>query len=512
MTTTEPVWRITLDEVSTPATTAPDRRRWLDRSAFEPIDGASLGFVRIGFGLMTAWEGVRYLDRGWVDRYYGGEPFTFTYWPLDFVQPLPGALLALPWLLMIVAGLWLASGVLHRGGATLAWLTLSYTLLADKAQYLNHIYLMALIAFLLMIVPAGNDLALGRRRARSVPAIAVDLLAFQVSVPYLFGGIAKLNGDWLRGDPLIGWLAEADDLPLLGPLFAQAPVGHTLAIASLVFDLTIVGFLLWPRTRPLAFLYLVVFHVLNARLFSIGVFPWTMILVSTIFLPPDWPRTVVSSLRDPDDRRLLPTAAAATLGAAIGAWFFPTVVLTHVIVSAFGFGLATWMIVSRRVGEPSGADRSDKTHDELRWKKLWLVLAAVWVAVQMTVPLRHHLYPTDVNWAEDGHRFSWRMKVREKHGTIALTIREADGRLVPVDLEAHLRPRQISKMTTRPDMVIQFAQELESMADRDIQVYAESFVSLNGRDLERYIRPDVDLTTVDIPDFGPAWYMTDRPD
>lgn len=512
MTTTESTTALGRPENGETSTAERRPSGWLDGSAFQSIDGASLGFVRIGFGLMTAWEGIRYIDRGWVDRYYGGGQFTFTYWPLDMVQPLPDPFRALPWLVMILAGLWLASGLYHRGAAALAWLTLSYTLLVDKAQYLNHIYLMSLIAFLLMVLPAGNDLTFGRRQSRTVPAIAVDLLAAQVAVPYVFGGIAKLNGDWIRGRPLVTWLAEADDVPLLGSFFAISSVGRGLALASIVFDLTIVGFLLWRRSRPLAFLYLVVFHLLNARLFSIGVFPWTMILVSTIFLPPNWPRAVMSSLRDPTDRRRLPTVWAAVIGAAVGAWFFPTVVLTHVVVSGFGFGLAAWLVAGKRVDLTLNALRPGADGHRVRWKKTGLALAALWVAVQMTVPLRHHLYATDVNWAEDGHRFSWRMKVRDKHGTLALTIREADGRLVPVDLAEHLRPRQISKMATRPDMVVQFAHELEKEGGRDIQVFAESFVSLNGRELERFIRPAVDLTNVDVPDLGPAWYVTTRPD
>lgn len=33
---------------------------------------------------------------------------------------------------------------------------------------------------------------------------------------------------------------------------------------------------------------------------------------------------------------------------------------------------------------------------------------------QILYPLRHHLYPGDVTWNELGHRYSWRMKLRDK--------------------------------------------------------------------------------------------------
>ncbi len=483
-----------------------------DRSTVPMVDGASLGFLRIGFGLIVAWEGVRYLDRGWVDRYYGGDKQTFTYWPLDVVQPLPEPFRALPWMVMIVAGLWLASGIRHRAAATLCLATVGYTLLLDKSQYLNHMYLMALLAFLLVLVPAGNALTLARRPDRPVPELAVDLLAFQLAVPYVYGGVAKLSGEWLAGRPLIAWLAESDDVPLLGPILAREPVGQALAVASTVFDLTIVGLLLWRRTRAIAFLCVVMFHVLNARLFSIGVFPWLMILATTIFLPRDWPRRVAASLRDPGDPRRRPAALAALAGAAVGAWFFPTVVPVHVVVSAVGSGLTAWLVVDRRLGSPTSGRPPAPATTGRRWRNIVVALAAAWIAVQVTVPLRHHLTSTDVLWAEDGHRFSWRMKLRDKDGTLALTIREQDGTELAVDLDEHLRPRQIDKMATRPDMIVQFARSLEDDAGHDIGVYAESFVSLNGREPARFVLPDVDLTEVETPWLGSAWYLAPPPD
>ncbi|MEM7323180.1 MAG: HTTM domain-containing protein [Actinomycetota bacterium] len=480
---------------------------------FDLVDGASLGFVRIGFGLIVAWEGVRYLDRGWVDRYYGGPKPTFTYRWFEFVQPLPDPFTPLPWLLMIGAGIWLATGRSHRGAATLCWLTLSYSLLLDKSQYLNHMYLMALLAFLLAVVPAGNALALGRRLDRPVPAIAVDLIAFQIAVPYFFGGVAKLNGEWFAGRPLVGWLAESTDVPVFGPLFGFEAIGHGLALAAVLFDLTIVGFLIWRRTRPAAFLFVVLFHVLNARLFSIGVFPWLMILATTIYLPTNWPRLAVGGLRGPDVARRARVVAAATIGAVIGAFFFPTVVITHVVVSAFGFGLVAWLYTENRAqseqAEPAPAIPW-KGAPIGPWRTAVVIVAAVWVAVQVTVPLRHHLSSTEVAWAEDGHRFSWRMKLREKHGTLQLTIEEPDGSRRAVALDQHLRQRQISKMTTRPDMIVDFARRLEDQAGYDIGVFAESAVSLNGRSLQPFVRPDVDLTEVESPWLGAAWYITPR--
>jgi len=41
------------------------------------------------------------------------------------------------------------------------------------------------------------------------------------------------------------------------------------------------------------------------------------------------------------------------------------------------------------------------------------------------VPLRHLLYPGYVSWNEQGHRFAWQMKLRDKEGFANGKIRES---------------------------------------------------------------------------------------
>src|SRR6185369_4772318 len=124
----------------------------------------------------------------------------------------------------------------------------------------------------------------------TVPAYCVYLLRFQLGVVYFFAGIAKLNGDWLlRAQPLRIWLAARADLPILGGFLAEPWVAWTASWAGAFFDLTIVGFLLLPRTRRAAFVAVVVFHVATGLLFPIGMFPWIMVAAATVFFAPDWP-------------------------------------------------------------------------------------------------------------------------------------------------------------------------------------------------------------------------------
>src|SRR5690606_34913548 len=109
-------------------------------------------------------------------------------------------------------------------------------------------------------------------------------------VVYFFGGIAKINADWLSGQPMAMWLAERTDFPLIGHYFREPWAGYLFSYGGLLFDLSIVPLLCWRRTRAFAFLGAFLFHLTNQQLFNIGVFPWMMMGATAIFFAPDWPR------------------------------------------------------------------------------------------------------------------------------------------------------------------------------------------------------------------------------
>lgn len=55
----------------------------------------------------------------------------------------------------------------------------------------------------------------------------------------------------------------------------------------MLYDLSIVGWLLWPLSRPWAYA-VVVFHLLTGSLFQIGVFPGVMMGATLIFVSDRW--------------------------------------------------------------------------------------------------------------------------------------------------------------------------------------------------------------------------------
>lgn len=417
------------------------------------VDGASLAIFRIAFGATMVWEVARYLSNDWVRSYYITPGFHFAYYGFTWVQPWQGDGMVLHFYALGVLAAALALGALYRIAALLFLFGFAYVFLLEQARYLNHFYLICLLAFLMCLVPAHRTWSVDARRARPpdaghVPAWSVWILRFQLGIAYFYAGVAKLNHDWISGEPLRSWMAARADLPVIGPFLIREPVVYLFTYGALAFDLSITPLLLWKRSRPFAFAVACAFHLLNSQLFTIGIFPWLMIAATAVFFEPDWPREVIRRLRN------------ATR---------PHPVLHPVRGSVPGPALAAVLIV--------------------------------FVAAQVLIPLRHWAYPGDVNWTEEGHRFSWRMKLRDKAGDIRFLFTDpASGETWEPRWSDLLASWQTREMATRPDMILQFAHHLARLerlrSGRDVHVRAIARVSLNHRPPQLLVDPTVNLATV----------------
>jgi hypothetical protein len=125
---------------------------------------------------------------------------------------------------------------------------------------------------------------------------------------------------------------------------------------------------------------------------------------------------------------------------------------------------------------------------------------ACYVLMQLALPLRHYLYPGNVSWTEEGHRFSWHMKLRDKHAAARfLATDSVSGETYEVDWRRELATWQYEEMSIRPDMILQFAQHLSARLAQEhghpIVVRAIVLASLNASPPRHLVDASVDLST-----------------
>lgn len=427
---------------------------------FDPIDNGWLVYFRILFGIEMLWTVWKHYD-GFRLEFNIRNPFLFKYWGFEWVQPLPEVWM---WFLLGVLGvlsIFIILGLLYRISMMLFFVGFTYLFLMNQTNYLNHFYLVCLLALVMIFVPAHQSFSIDallrpRIRSATAPMWAFWLLRIQVAIPYFFGGIAKINQDWLRGEPMHLWLSEASsEFPgSLGGFFETWEAAYLFSYGGLFYDLLIVPMILWRRTRLLAYAVTIFFHMMNTQLFQIGIFPWLMMLGTLIYFPPQVPRKLLSRFTQVSPVRLEARASSS--------------LMSH--------------------------------------QKTILSVLGLYLAFQCLFPLRHHLYPGYVSWTEEGHRFSWHMMLRSKRGIAFFYAYEpSTGRALQLDALGYLNPRQMTRHADQPKMIQQFAEFLanEPQIQAEVQrrglngrleIRVDGWVSINGRYPQRLVDPYADMS------------------
>ena len=145
-------------------------------------------------------------------------------------------------------------------------------------------------------------------------------------------------------------------------------------------------------------------------------------------------------------------------------------------------------------------------------RKLIPLFVSVFFLWQVLIPLRSISYPGELFWTEQGYRFSWRVMLIEKAGyTTFKIVDNSSGNSELVDNSLYLTKFQEKQMSFQPDMIIEYAHYLgdtyKKKGFKDVSVYAESYVTLNGRPSQRFIDPEVDLYNEKINFKNKKWIL-----
>ncbi len=446
---------------------------------FQSVDASTLALFRIVFGVLLCWS-CQSIWASVEDRYLIPKCL-FRYPGFEFL-PAPSSLVAYSIVIVIgVSAAAVALGAFYRLAAIVLLVTYTYLFLLAETAYNNHYYLIVLLCGFFCVTDAHVRWSIdafasrhqwrfwggrifsrrpGRRLGTGdVPYWQLLLFQLQFFIVYFYGGIAKINADWLHCEPMRNMLfLRSEAFPIDG-LLTNEWVVHFFAYGGLLFDLSI-GFLLFYRpTRLLAIVLVLFFHLTNNWLFQIGVFPWLGIGSTVLFLDP----------------------------------------------KSVGVRCDRWLMGHR----PGGQVTPD--YDAMACKccsrRAVLSLVVIYFAIQTLVPFRHFCYPGNVSWTERGHKFAWHMKLRTKDGAFRFYVRDPkSGTDDTVPHDDYLTARQQKKVSIRPQLLLHFAHFLKDQYQQrgveNPEVYVDSVASLNGRPYQRLIDPHANLAEVDASIFG----------
>ncbi|MBK0403484.1 HTTM domain-containing protein [Adhaeribacter sp. BT258] len=427
----------------------------LKHHLFKPIDIASLVFFRIAAGILLSFEQINQFLTGDYLNYIQPK-FHFSYLFFPWLKPFPETGMYALWAITILAGFMVAAGAFYRLSTVVLFIGYSLLFLMEETEFVNHFYLYCLLCFWLMFIPAHRAFSVDVWRKPELkrsytPAWTVYIFIFQISLVYFYAGLAKLHTDWLLAKPLKIWMGYKAAKPVIGGILAHEFTPWIMSYAGLAFDLLFAPLLLYRRTRWLGFTLAAMFHLSNALIFGLATFPWFSLTLTSLYFSPSWPRKL------PFFRKYIPAFQPENLA-------LKTVSAAH--------------------------------------QKLLLYGILTYATLQMLIPFRHFLYPGNVNWTEEGHKFSWHMMLRAKDGMVNFQVKapKTEGQeeaRFPIYPEKYLTPNQINKMADQPDLMLQFAHflkaEYEKQGYKNPEVYVGSQCSLNGRDSQPLISPQTNL-------------------
>ena len=419
-------------------------------------DVSPLVIFRIGYGIMMCYGMIRFWLKGWIETIYIQPDFHFSYYGFEWIKPL-GSYTYILFIICGLAAIFIALGFKYRIAIIIFFLSFTYIELMDKTTYLNHYYFISMMSFLMIFLPLNASFSIDayfkKKSYRLVPNWTIDAIKVMLTIVYLYAGLAKINSDWLlKAMPLKIWLPSKYDLPLLGEnLMHQNWFHYAMSWSGMLYDLLIPFLLIYKRTRIFAFILVVFFHVFTRVLFPIGMFPYVMIISTLIFFDSNFHKKIISVLRMTIHRLLK--------------------LKNEIVINE------VYPLLNRKIS---------------------LTIVFLFLSVQLLFPFRYLTYPGELFWTEEGYRFSWRVMLIEKMGYTNFKIVDAEtNNYFYVDNQNFLTPLQEKQMSFQPDFILEYAHYLgdhfKKQGHKNIQVFAESYVALNGRLSQPFIDKSIDL-------------------
>ncbi|XP_013177632.1 PREDICTED: vitamin K-dependent gamma-carboxylase [Papilio xuthus] len=525
--------------------------RKLTAYLYKPKDASSLAVTRILFGIAMLFDipderGGAALNARW------GDPSTCHFPLLPFIQPMP-----MPQMAAVYAALWLgalgiALGYKFRFSSITFTACFWYLLLVEKSYWNNHSYLFGLVGFLLTFTQANCYWSIDAYLNASVFSPTVPywnyfILKYQFFILYFMAGVKKGTAEWLTGYSVQNlsehWVFNPFKL-FLSVSQTDYLIVHWFVFA---FDLTVAGWMMWSRSRHVAMIFCALFHLMNSRLFRIGMFPWVCLATMPLFYPFDWPKLMFIYMKDSytkskaifckykfmflnnktvqvkDNKDILKEGNTKQMENNVEDKFEQDSSKEAVDdTKEMKEGNTNKEKLNKMDSiEPTKVDTTNK--DLIERKRIFTCsLIGIYVFLQGFLPFSHFITKGYNNWTNGLYGYSWDMMVHTwDMDSVVVKVVDNEKNIEFFVDPYHLTPNE--RWSRHGDMVHQYARCIKdhimkesrkrqwndagNYLSENISIYIDVWASLNGRFTQRMFDPKVDLLNVSWSPFSSVSYL-----
>lgn len=280
----------------------------------------------------------------------------------------------------------------------------------------------------------------------NVPYWNYFLIKFQFFILYFIAGLKKLTTEWLSGYAMTNlghhWIFSPFRM-FLSVQMTELLFIHWFAA---LFDTLIAFLMIWKASRKYALPVMISFHLMNSRLFEIGMFPWVCLAQTQLFFPIDW----IKLLRK-------------------GSHSEPNIVCEKAATST---------------------------------EKLRTYLILTYCGLQLFLPYSHFITKGYNNWTNGLYGYSWDMMI-STYETTATSIKVIDNSNNRTHFLEPYAFTEYDRWTKSADMAKQYAHcisdklttffDSNPLESKDISVYFDVWCSMNRRFQQRVFDPSEDL-------------------
>lgn len=439
----------------------------LNKKLFQPTDALPLEIFRYLFILTLllqfySFHSARFLEAGIIAPVY-----LFAFHGFEFLTKFPDGVIKLLYALLLLMPILMLIKRLFRYAVFVYLIAFSFFFLVEQSYYNNHFYLIILYcAFWIFYNPQKANGKLW------IPGWVLLLFQIQLFIVYFYGGLVKINSDWLFHQEPARTLLSVNAKQLFSSEIAKSTFAiNYLTYGGLIFDL-VIGFLIFNRkTLWIGIVLNIAFHLTNIFLFNIGdggdigIFPIMMICTNVMFIPAEQLRKLIQKL-----------------------------------------GWASQVVIP-----PGKGKLADNMPHYSSKVKPWLV---AYFIIQLLLPFRYHLIGSDVDWTGQASFFAWRMKSYTKQCGIRFFYQaDASQPKKEYQMGRIINTMQIDRMAQHANMIYQFVQYIKSDLQRkegltNPIITADVMIAFNGKTPQAFINPKQNLTLVEFSSFSrPQWVL-----